>query len=653
MTCPPHHEFVVWWYGQFLKNPFGHKLPHVEVLLRRLRPDGEWGEYHLQSFGITSIPLLRIGSIWRDKTSSSQLAFKRREFRVDFSDGAFDFTSLGEHLAKHKVPLFPDRSYTLLNHSENRSQILRFRAEQGETVLIPAVEFFARCYGRSGKANRILSQYPFDDAVAMMVSTAAASTPGMWSIKIHPGLYFSDSVLLAHLLFDPDTKRRVKSIYAGLESLNRGKKPPSDQVPGQQRAVSRDSSPYWAISETHAAYPRIAPWFTGPARLQVEGIPIDTKTFLALRITGCTQPKGRPIEVERDAALRALDDDYDDEAAVGAGTFPQHSAVRRNDVAKLNDLTAAGKNTETREILDPTFKVLGEERSVTVRTRHVETDKDGRKPRPADEAEEYSGAERSGRSSSKTGAAAHHSPLELERFGTLWAVWGGLRHWAAEHSKLLTSLSWYTSEHGFVKDSEREPFLEPLPIDLDRPDDEAGDPIRPRSSWGTLREDAEVVPRGVLIARVCTPTSQIFVLELQRRTRVGERGLVEEVEDFCGLVFSVENQGDVAPSWLQSLLKAILDGEGVMKKALPYCTTHKRSDFSHQPTRKLKPGHAWARNALGKMGIVLPRPAESEDEKRRKAQASKARKVPSTGRGTPKSDPARDGRKSPKESNSL
>lgn len=612
MKCQPDQEYVVWWYGQFVKNPFGHALPHVEVLMRRLHSDQSWGSFHLQSFGVTSLPQLRIGSVWREKRSSSQVVFDAREFSVDFADGGYEFVSQREHLARHGVPLVPESAHPLHNHEADPSQLLRLKVGPDRWLLIPCTEFFARCYGRSGKANRLLCQYDLESARTMMVSASSPPQAGLWPIKIHPGLYKSDAVLLAHLLFDPSAQRRVRHIYAGVESVRHQHQRSGGADVAKHDDLSNGSVlSYWR--EAESAHPKVHPWFSGQARLRVEGVDIGGDSFLALRVTGCSLPTGPAIEVEYDAALTKLDDGYDDAAegnAVPAGSAPQGDKV-----AQLTDIVAPGSGLQALEILDPAFEVLGEPREVRVRTA-----KSDHKPGPtipATEADRFSAAERGGghaTDGARVGFASHHAPVYLERFGTLWAVWSGLKFLVSQLPEQLVSLSWYTTATGLVRhasptsfDQDDGPLLEPLPFMLPA-DAEAQLAMKAAQRWASMPNGDTLTPRGILIACVETSAEAVFVLELQRRVTIDERGLQKESDRLCGLVVVTE-RGREPSGWLPAVLSAIISSEGIMKKVLPVCPTRNCSDFSHQPPRvgRSKAGDVWARNALDKAGLALPK----------------------------------------------
>ncbi|OWQ84789.1 hypothetical protein CDN99_23965 [Roseateles aquatilis] len=612
MKCNPDHDFVVWWYGQFVKNPFGHALPHVEALMRRLHSDHSWGGFHLQSFGVTSLPQLRIGSVWRDKRSSTQLAFDVREFSVDFSDGGYDFVSQREHFAKHGMPLLPEGAHPLQNHELDPSQILRLKVGPDRWLLVPCTEFLARCYGRSGKANRLLCQYHVDAARAMMVSASGAPRTEVWPIKIHPGLYKSDAVLLAHLLFDPVTELRARHIYAGIESVQHQHRGAGGAaVAGHDELANGSVLSYWR--ENGSAHPKVHPWFSGPARLRVEGVEVGDGAFLALRITGCSLPNGPEIEVEYDAALTKLDDGYDD-AAEGSAV-PAGSAAQGDKIAPLTDISSPGAPAQALEILDPAFEVLGDVREVKVRT--VKSDHKSGPKIPATEAEKFSAAERGGGRAvegARVGYASHHSPVSLERFGTLWAVWRGLKFLVSQLPDQLVSLGWYTTATGLMRDAsagtsapDDAPLLEPLPITL-LADAEASPATKATQRWASMHQGESVTPRGVLIACVETPTEAVFVLELQRRVTIDERGLQKELDRLCGLVVVTERDRNPG-TWLPGLLTAIMSSEGIMKKVLPLCPTRNCSDFSHQPPRvgRSRAGDVWARNALDKAGLTLPK----------------------------------------------
>ncbi|MDH0863705.1 hypothetical protein [Mitsuaria sp. GD03876] len=611
---------VVWWPLGTMQNPRKDvALPHIEVLFRGLRPDNTFGEFFSRTMAITSLPLLSIGSIWSNKRSTSQIRYQRRLFTVDFSDGKYDFVSMAE--SGGSFP-FPPEKYLLRNHDKDRSKMVRLTTANGRTLLIPAAVFLARCYGRSGRLTRLLTQHPLKNCLPMMCSAILGSSSSRWQLRLHPGMYQDDALLLGHLLFEEQTRQRVNELFPQLQAVVRPRNPATATTGSADRRWSEHESEDWF---REVAFPKIHPWWHGTAQLEVEGLQVDERTFLGLRITGMSQPSGPPIEVVRDQALTEEDDGVDERRENGemgpGGYYRRQFDADDKAEASLVDLEAPTTSSGSVLMRDPKMQILGVAREIVSRSQEGGE----RKPRgtliPQEEpADQASAAERGGSQAGGVSYASHHSAIELKSYGTLRDLWEGLRFLATEHPQQVMTLSWFTREDDFVQvnprwDS-RPPRLQPLRIPglSDHEGSPAGD------SWGYVDVDRRA-PRGVLVARVTTPDRTIFILDVERRSKVTPDGGLEELknDEYSGLVLVLKRPTAV-DGWLPRVLEAIRKHRGVMSRVLPYCPGDPKDDFRHSKAKDDRvSGQAAARNALSKGGVELGKLTSKQRVKRSKS----------------------------------
>ncbi|WP_141225366.1 hypothetical protein [Mitsuaria sp. PDC51] len=597
---------VVWWPLGIMQNPRKDvALPHIEVLFRDLRPDNTFGEFFSRTMAITSLPLLSIGSIWSNKRSTSQIRYQRRLFTVDFSDGKYDFVSMAG--SGGNLP-FPPEKYLLRKHGRDRSEMVRLTTAKGLTLLIPAAVFLARCYGRSGRLTRLLTQHSLKNCLPMMCSTILGSSSSRWQLRLHPGMYQDDALLLGHLLFEEQTRERVNELFQQLQAVVRPRKPATATTGSADGRWSEHESEDWF---REVAFPKIHPWWHGTAQLEVEGLQVDEQTFLGLRITGMSQPSGPPIEVVRDQALTEEDDGVDERRENGeigpGGYYRRQFDADDKAEASLVDLEAPTTSSSSVLMRDPKMQILGVAREIVSRSQEGGE----RKPRgtliPQEEpADQASAAERGGSQAGGVSYASHHSAIELKSYGTLRDLWEGLRFLATEHPQQVMTLSWFTREDDFVdvnpRWDSRPPRLQPLRI----PGLSDHEALPGGDSWGYVDVDGRT-PRGVLIARVQTPDRTIFILDVERRSKATPEGGLEELENdkYSGLAIALKRPNDI-DAWLPRLLEAIREHRGVMERVLPYCPGDPKVDFRHSKAQGERvSGHAAALNALRKAGLEL------------------------------------------------
>lgn len=554
----------------------------MTVFFKKLLPDGTLINGFRREVGITDLGLLQIGTIWNDWGCNRRLALQEQEFLVDFSPGRWRFTSQREHHLDKGTPLIAQTAYPLELAERDRTQLLVFDMTGNQQLLVPSLEFFSRYYGRSGHVSRVLATYPWSEAEGRLyVPFEHPSKPGEWPIKLASSTYNADALLLAHIKHDPYSKHAAKSIYAGLE----------------------------AQYERHGglAFPKIYPWFKGPATLIVQGHWLDESRFLALRIEGGSDPDGPNIAIHRENPGKA------DEAAPNGAPisgWKGGSNLRPDAAPSILNLTSDDEpdhDGNIVEVMNPVFRVIGPKREIVRHRLSTAVTQPGPSI-PKQQADRHSPGERHG-SARGTGVASFHTELVLESHGATRDVWDALQYLRATLPNQILAVGWYSAETGVVRFSDEPSTVALRPFDAEQ-EVQVGTSI---SRWLFMDSD-QSRPRGVLVSYVQTPECSVFMFEIERRkvARASEGGRkYADEESFCGLIVVAPTL--TCPSkWIPKVLDGIRLQRGVMERVLNYCPSTRARDYrrSTSSTDKVA-GHSTVINALSKVGIDIPKPKRS------------------------------------------
>jgi len=328
---------VVWWYCGLYKNTRDSSQPHVLVAFRKLLNYKHLSDDVVYDrVPLTTLGQLRIGTVWKDGECWGEMLFDSQLFDVDFTQGKWQLTTFQERLAQgHQTP-YPSGIHPL-RYDRDRTWLLEFTLRTGGRLVLPCLEFFTRCYGRSAELRRILATYPWEELQneRLYAPLNEPEEPGKWKIKLRKRLVNGDAVLLAHAKYDAYTRGAVKEIYAQTEKSYdpEGKRP---------------------------AFIKIKPWFQGPAKLKVRGIWFDEgKSFFALQIIGGSDPDGIPIWKDRENSGNAGDPIAGSDQELAWSGMPSRKLVKQPDIIDLTDALAPDPNAIVAEIEDPDFEVLG------------------------------------------------------------------------------------------------------------------------------------------------------------------------------------------------------------------------------------------------------------------------------------------------------
>lgn len=562
--------FVVWWYSGLYKNNKDNSQPLVLVGLRKLIDENTLSEETIfKRFPLTVLGHLRIGSIWREGSHCGDLVFTSRVFTLSFEQQDWYFQNFLQNIN----PPFPQEIHPI-KHRRDKNWLVCFTLDQGKLV-IPTLEFFTRCYGRSAELRRCLATYPWSSLQEkrFFSDTPIDEVEGQWTVALGPRLVEGDAIFVAHTKYDAYARRAAKEIYAQLEAE-------FDQKKGTQEP----------------AYLKVGPWHQGGVQIRVEGIEYDDgKSFLGLRITGCSNPNSPTINV-----IKHLETEID-EGGVERETSGKARRKRVNppDPIELTSAQAPDADAVSVEIQDPDFEVLGNFNPI-VRRYQNKGERSARPTRPATDASLFSSGASHG-SMKGVGYAHIHARPVLESQGVLRDMWNAMLFLKRQHPSSISSVMWYTLEGGFS--DALEPSLiafEPYKNNSDAPKSKT---IR---NWPYL-DPNELTLRGALVMRVEVNGEFIYLLEIQRRSQVRkneEGNLTDTEESFQGLVFKLDDQSSLN-RWLSFVLSEARTVRGVLKRLIASCPGRSATFRHATASGDQVPCEAAAYNALRKMGIIL------------------------------------------------
>ncbi|MDP2195902.1 MAG: hypothetical protein Q8J72_07945 [Rhodocyclaceae bacterium] len=565
-------ELIVWSYGGITKNLQAMSVPKTVVFFRKLDSQGVPGSSVRKKIALTHLGLLRIGTIWQNGVCRAETILETDKFDVDFTHRSWRFVSPYE-CARNGQPAPIDQADYPLHFAQDKNWLLDFPLADGKNLLIPCLEFFVRCYGRSEEVPRDLATYPWDEVERRFCAPFDQPViPGIWPVKLKKRMRNGDTVFIAHAKHDPYAQRVAKSIYGQIVTALGNK-------------------------DTHV-FAKIAPWFQGPAQIKVSGLRInDGKTFLALRILGCSDPQGESIQRDRENTNKT---DAQAEGAEGGKSWdgaPVRVPKKLLDIVDLTDDQEPDHGASTLEVEEDDFEVLGTPR-VVIDVRRDRAKTSAGRPGESGEPGVFSTGDPYG-SGKGAGYASIHARPVMESQGMLRDMWNAMRYLKESQPDLIRSAEWFTFDRGFRSTPEPE-LIALQPFD----DDSAVDMPTETRNW-LYRDVALKRPRGILVTRVMALESPVYIVEIQRRPRKkkDENGNLRDTEEtFKGLVFVLDDEKQL-DSWLRQLLSEIRHVRGIVQKLIGKCPG--RADaFKHTSASDEKvPCEAAVLNALGKVGV--------------------------------------------------
>jgi hypothetical protein len=567
-------EWMAWWYCGIYKNQKAKSQPKVLVAFKEIISE----KIFLKQVPLTALGQITVGSIWKDGSCRSEVVFTTEDFvDLDFSPDGWQLTSFNSAFKNDIDPPYPFSIHPL-QYKTDKNWLIEFKLPSGGKLVVPCLEFFSRCYGRSQELNRILATYPWSGAensclTKLYAALDESEEPNVWKVKLKTRLRNGDTTLLAHAKYDVYTKEKIKSIYAQIET----------------NFVPESRSPIFI---------NVAPWFQGPAELKAKGIWFDNnRSFLALQVVGCSDPDGILIIRDRENTSKRVGEDTDGIGGEAWAGALEKRLVRPPDIVDLTGDAEPGYDTSSVEVLDQDFAVMGIPRAIVDRHGRKITSRSGAR-RKGDNASAYSSGEPQGSGKSVGFASIHAKPV-MESHGALMDMWNAILHAQRKYPDNIQSVEWFTFEDGYKSMSH------PNLIALDPIDDDAAIPTITRN-W-VYHDVATVRVRGVMVVRLLIKGTPIHIIELQRRPRKikGENDQEKEGEEsFKGFVTKIEDN-DQFVRWLKRFLSDVRYIRGIVQKLTPY-SSGKADAFTHKSAGYEKvPCEAAVLNALGKVGVVL------------------------------------------------
>lgn len=567
---------VVWWYGGIRKNLRSGSQPLVLVFLRELLDSQRLSDKLIRKWvPLTYLGRLRIGSMWEADECWKSMDFDSQVFDVDFTRHGWTITSfLQRH--HHQLPAPYPFEIHPLERDVDPSKVLEFSLNTGGKLVIPCLEFFTRCYGRSAKLRRCLATFRWEELVNqhLYAPLNEPEEPGKWKVKMREHLVHGDAVFLAHAKYCPYTQSIAKTIYSGQEAG-------------------------YGPLENKTYFIEIQPWFDGPAKLKVRGIWFDNKrSFLALQIIGGSDPTGIPIWKDRETHSSIAAGEYGGRIEPG---IPARRLTKIPDIINLTGAQDPDADAASIEVQDADFEVLGEPCIVHQSWKPDTHARSESPPRVAgSEISVFSAGDPHG-SGKGIGYASIHAKPVLESQGTLRDMWNVMLFFKKTYPHIIQSVEWFTFDDGYQADTE------PKLIAIQPFEDRAEGMSSKIWRWPYLDPKTMLEVRGALVMRIKAGDKEVHIVEIQRRPikKKDKDGLVSDTEEsFQGLIFALSTPDDLRP-WLTLLLSEVRYKTGVVKHLAVSCPG-KADSFNHAPSSgDYIPCVSAARNALGKMGVFF------------------------------------------------
>lgn len=531
---------VAWWYCGLQKNSSAPSEPKVEVCFRTIRNDGSFGPFAHFNVGITNLGQVRLGSIWRNQKRCGQIDLATETFQVDFSDDGWRYARPWEKSND------PDDPGWLITHEHQlpdkerhaKTHVVQFHLTNNPRGLIaPCLEVFSRLYGRSQYVKRVLLTQPFISAYGkLIVPDIEPAPPDTWQVTLDKHCVNGDGSFLAHLRHDPVTQKRTRLIWSQSEA--------AQNVHGNSQA-----------------FPKIGPWFSGPAQLMVRGLWLapEKRRFLALQIIGCSDPNG--VEIYLDRANTNLTGPL--EKIKDGTSWP---SVKPDSAPELNEIRVTHIQEPSgtfgpEEISDDDFVVLGKPRKVTRLTRESTGIREKPPAIKQGAADKLSGGANHGKGQD-VAPATITAPETTDVDETMIEVWKTLKEMSRDSRSLITEVISLSFDG---KESMDSPKLIALPNPAITRD------INPDCApWLYLDHTTKKHIRGVMLLRVTTTRGVGYIMEVQKRPPHTATGKEQSTGSFQGLAFRSRDSANFE-EWLSTLLKATANAMGVVSKVTTSC----------------------------------------------------------------------------------
>ncbi|PTU04737.1 hypothetical protein DBR45_00295 [Pseudomonas sp. HMWF031] len=520
------------WHGSMEKNPSQkNTTPISNVVFRSVRPDGTLGGVHIIPSALSFLGSLRVGSVWTEGRLLGRLAMATLPATViSFDPGRWTCITAREAGVPDKYRGFG------IPPSQYGSWLIQLTAYSGKTLLVPCLEFFIRCYGRSSETSRLIATYGLT-AVEKNYFYGHDRDPRTLKLQLRNNISHKEAVFLAHAIYSDFTKRKCAEIHSEARAL---------------------------FSPKDKLFLKAEPWFEGNATIQGDGFWIDDDTFLLLNIDGLSDPEGPPITVERQRYTA-------DEGASGGARYYKKTPPPEasNEEINLIDSEAPDSNY-ARTVLDPPFAVLGVKRRL-VKTKQKIPGKRGA-TKLGDNRLSLAPGDAFG--NGKGGGKSESESPEWMVEGTLQQMWQTCTGLAKLYPQHISQIGWYTLASGLQ--FEGIPQYQFLSVTSTK-----------TASTPAVKAAKSDVPttKAVLIIRMTVDYRHIYIVEMYRkppRKSISNNGESKFIEtSYCGLMVQLPTKRDEAHLQLQLIFKNLLKHNGRIKDKT--ISDYPHVTFIHKP----------------------------------------------------------------------
>lgn len=519
------------WHGSVSKNPGKRNTtPVSDVIFRSLRSDNSLGGIHVISFAISFLGALRVGSVWSDGRLIGRLAMTTLpDTEVCFDTGAWECVTAREAGVPEKYKGFGIPS------SQHNSWLIQLSTYTGKTILVPCLEFFTRCYGRSSETSRLIATYGLAEIEKNYFYGHERDSRTL-KLQLRNHISNKEAVFLAHALYSEYTQRKCDDIHNHLRAT---------------------------FSLKNKVFLKAEPWFEGKAIIQGKGFWLDNNTFLLLNIDGLSNPEGPPIMIERQRYTA-------DEGAAGTGRVykiaPPEEAS--NEEIDLVDTEAPDSNY-ARVMPDPPFATLGNKRKVIKTTRRTP----GKRGTGLDGDHRPSLAPGDANGNGKGGGKSESESPEWLVEGVLQQMWQTCTGLAKLYPKRISAVGWYTTSLGLRCDGI--PQYQFIHIKAEA-DESAAIELKPTKASSS---------KALLVIRMTVDHRHIYIIEMYRKPSLSDSSengsSILKEESYCGLMVHLPTDRKEADLQLQLIFQNLLRYDGRIKdKAM---SGYPNKTFVHRP----------------------------------------------------------------------
>jgi len=568
--------WVVCWYPRVLPRDLEDVQPLVKVTVRDVHETDVNRAFARPPVPLTALGQLRIGTVLEDGCSTHQVSLPLKRLRVVFD------AACTTHQLRPLYRRLRQRPDWFVGVGLGGTA-LRLPLHGRGDLWIPSLEYFSRCYGRSQEVKRILLECPWEQALERLfapVPADEASSGSRWRIRYGSAasrLVPADAVFLAYVQHSLYAEARAKRLYSDLDV--RQPATAAEEAPRRRKGIVLN----------------VAPWFLGPVRLKVRGLPLADGGFLALRVDGSSAPT-RPADLSIERLVASDDPSADPEDHADPGVDSDSTVRRRRRRISADGLPVVGSqapawNAREAQLLDTDFEELAPRRDV----RTVRFDRHRGPPArvvSSPHPSRISAAEPAG-SDQDTGVAVASSPSVPQTEDVPRDVWNALQFFRERYPACVRTVDWFTPASGFGSS---------LPLGFVR--FRLDGPYSSRRAYPWVRLQPGVRrPRGFVVIRVGVSggsgsegTRHLYLVEIERRA----------LEKFSGLVFDLERRDDSVEglrAWVDVLRRKLPLRRGVFASLLGDCPG-KAATYQHlSPDHDRRRQETGVRNALRKMGV--------------------------------------------------